>query len=161
MVSFIAGLAQPWADLYSGSVPVEATVVFLHLAALMVAGGLAIASDRAIFRATPAGADVKALVVQVVGGAHRLVIIGLAVLVATGALMLLADVDALLPSWVFWLKMGFFGLLLANGARLRRLAAGNPVADAAAWRPLHAAAVTSSALWLVLLLLGVLLPLIS
>lgn len=161
MIDFIAGIAQPWADLYGGSVPVEVTVVFLHLAALMVAGGLAIASDRAIFRASPAGADVKALVVQVVGGAHRLVLIGLGVLVVTGLLMLLADVEALLTSPLFWAKMVGFGLLLVNGARLRRLAAGNPVADAAAWRPLYGAAVTSTALWLGLLLLGVLLPLVA
>jgi hypothetical protein len=161
LVGLVAGLAQPWADLYSGSVSVEATVVFLHLAALVVAGGLAIASDRAIVRAAAAAGTVRTHVLQDVAGAHRLVIIGLAVLVATGMLMLLADVEALLPSWVFWVKMGLFGLLLWNGVQLRRVARAQAVdADPAGWRPLRTAAVRSSVLWLVLLLFGTLLPLV-
>jgi len=162
MIDLLASLAQPWADLYSGSVPVEATVVFLHLAALVVAGGLALASDRAIVRATNSGGEVQAYVLKDVRGAHRLVIAGLAILVVTGVLMLLADVEALLPSWLFWLKMGTFGLLLWNGVRLRELAREQqPAAETDNWRPLRAAAVRSSALWLLLLLMGTLLPLIA
>jgi len=161
-VESVAAAAQPWADLYSGSVPVEATVVFMHLAALVVAGGLALASDRAVVRATHGSAEVREHVLADVAGAHRLVIIGLGILVVTGALMLLADVEALLPSWVFWLKMAVFGLLLWNGARLRQVAAAQS-ADGAAdgWRPLRAAAVRSTTLWLALLLMGTLLPLVA
>src|SRR5512140_3265100 len=138
MIEFIAGLVRPWENLYSGSTPVQATVVFLHLAALVVAGGLAIASDRAIIRATSAPAGVQAHVLEDVGGAHRLVIVGLAIMVGTGVLMLLADVKALLPSWVFWVKMACFGLLLWNGVRLRRIAASQVPGEASAgWRPLR------------------------
>jgi len=162
MVDFVARLAQPWSDLYSGSVLVEATVVFLHLAALVVAGGLALASDRAIVRASTAGDEIRAHVLSDVRGAHRLVMVGLAILVITGGLMLLADVASLLPSWFFWLKMVMFGVLLWNGARLRDRARGQqPGADAAGWRPLRVAAVRSSALWLLLLFMGTLLPLIA
>src|SRR5512140_2568151 len=102
MIEFIAGLVRPWENLYSGSTPVQAAVVFLHLAARVV------------------------------------VIVGLAIMVGTGVLMLLADVKALLPSWVFWVKMACFGLLLWNGVRLRRIAASQVPGEASAgWRPLR------------------------
>jgi len=161
MVESLAGLLQPWADLYAASTPVQAVVVFLHLAALVVAGGLAIATDRAIVRATPAAAAVRAHVIQDVTSAHRLVIVGLVLLVITGGLMLLADVAALLPSWLFWVKMGFFALLLVNGILLQRAERHEQLAeDPVAWRRLRAAAVRSTSLWLVLLLIGTLLPML-
>jgi hypothetical protein len=161
MIETIAGLARPWADLYGSSMPLEATVVFLHLAALVVAGGLALASDRAIVRASGAAGTARSYVLEDVAAAHRLVIAGLGVLVVTGVLMLLADVEALLPSWIFWLKMLLFALLLANGLRLRQLTQRRPAAKVSGWRPLRAAALRSSALWLLLLLLGTLLPLVA
>jgi hypothetical protein len=162
MIELIARLAQPWADLYGSSVPLEATVVFLHLAALVVAGGLALASDRAIVRAAGGGEAVRAHVLAEVAGAHALVMAGVGVLVATGMLMLLADVGALLPSWLFWLKMLVFLLLLVNGVRLRRVTEQARLdAAGAGWRPVRAAALRSSSLWLVLLLIGTLLPLVA
>jgi hypothetical protein len=116
-VESVAAAAQPWADLYSGSVPVEATVVFMHLAALVVAGGLALASDRAVVRATHASPEVREHVLADVAGAHRLVIIGLGILVVTGALMRLR-ISSVTVLGVLAEDGGVRAAAL-NGARLR------------------------------------------
>ena len=50
-----------------------------------------------------------------------------------------ADLETLLPSWVYWLKMGVFVLVLVNGTAIRR--AGRRLQmdphDAIHWRSLH------------------------
>ncbi len=73
--------------------------------------------------------------------------------------MALADVQTLLPSWAFWLKMGLFLALLVNGAGLRRTERrlATDVEDAGGWRTLRIGAVRSMALWVGTLFIGTLL----
>ncbi|HET7459752.1 MAG TPA: hypothetical protein VFJ82_00835 [Longimicrobium sp.] len=154
----LAHLAQPWADLYADSSGVKSIVVFLHLAALVVAGGFALAADRAAFRLGRLSEDARLELVDELGDTHRPVLVGLAVVVLSGVAMLLADLETLLPSVVFWVKMGGFALLLANGLTLqraeRRCRAGE---GEKGWRALRAAAVRSAVLWMAVLWLGALL----
>lgn len=164
IVETLSGALQPWADLYSGSTPVEGTIVFLHLGSMLVAGGLALSADRSILRTARHGPDFSTVVLHELAAVHGIVITALVVLIVSGVLMLLADVEALLPSPWFWAKMAGFALLLGNGALLRKrevgVLAGVEGSGPDGWGGLRAAAVRSSALWLIVLLLGSILPLV-
>jgi hypothetical protein len=159
LVKSAAEVAQPWADLYGDSSLVKAAVVFVHLGALLVAGGFALTADRATLRLGRLDAEQRLEVVHELGETHRPVLAGLAVVVLSGLAMLAADLETLLPSVVFWLKMGGFVLLLLNGLTLQRaermLQAGDP--GQKLWRSLHRAAVRSAGLWFTVLFLGTLL----
>lgn len=149
--------AQPWADLYADSSVVKSLVVFAHLGGLLVAGGFALSADRATFRLGRLSPDARLGVVEELGDTHRTVLAGLAVVVASGLAMLLADLETLLPSFVFWGKMGLFALLLLNGVSLQRAERRCRGGDATAWRALRGAAVRSAGLWFVVLWMGALL----
>lgn len=152
------GWARPWADLYADSSLVKSAVVFLHLAGVVVGGGFALSADRATFRLGRLTDDARLELVEELGDTHRTVLIGLAVVVATGIAMLLADLETLLPSAVFWVKMGGFVLLLLNGLTLQRAERRcRRDGGEAGWRALRRAAVRSAGLWLAVLWLGALL----
>ena len=158
-VQAVAGFAQPWADLYADSSLVKAVVVFLHMGGLLAAGGFALAADRATLRLGRLTEAERLHFVRELGETHRPVLMGLAVVVATGLAMLLADVETLLPSPVFWVKMTVFALLMLNGLTLRRaerrLSGGTRTGGA--WKSLHRAALRSAGLWFTVLFLGTLL----
>ena len=159
IVQSVAGAAKPWADLYSDSSTVKAVVVFLHLGGLLAAGGFALAADRATLRLGRLTEMERLGFIRELGETHRPVLLGLGVVILTGVAMLLADVETLLPSPVFWLKMGGFALLMVTGLTLqraeRRLNGGTHTARA--WRSLHMAALRSAGLWFTVLFLGTLL----
>jgi hypothetical protein len=153
----LVGFAEPWAQLYGDSPWIATLVVFGHVAALVFAGGLAITLDRATLRAARGGADAKTRQLDDLAAAHRLVLNGLALSVVTGVLLLTADLDTYLGSWVYWLKMALVVLLLVNGfvmtrteRRIRTLS--DP---AAAWARLRLTALASVILWFSIALAGV------
>lgn len=161
LVGLVARLAQPWADLYGSSAPLEAGVMFVHFAGLLVAGGFALAFDRGALRASRREPGERQPYLRELHAVHRPVLVALATVVVSGLLLLAADVETLLPSALFWLKMAAFGLLLVNGVWLRRterrLAADGD--DVVGWARLRHGAVRSMALWVGVLFLGTLLPL--
>lgn len=120
MLDALADGLQPWSDLYNGSAAVEAVVLFGHLAGILVAGGFAIATDRAVLRVGNASPGARAHVLHELDRIHRPVLAALVVVILTGIAMLFSDVLTFLPSWVFWLKMSLFVALLANGWILER-----------------------------------------
>jgi len=155
----MAHLAKPWADAYANSKLLMDSVTFLHVAGFLVAGGLALSSDRAVFRATRADEVTRRVQVSELNAVHAPVLLGLAVACLTGVLLFLSDVETFATSPVFWIKMGFLVLLLGNGALLSR--AGHRAAAGGAgegnWKVLRRTAAASSALWLVAVLTGVML----
>lgn len=163
LVDALARLAAPWHDAYSDSTLLPVAVVFAHLAALLVGGGLALAADRGTLRAARGDGDARARQLGLLAATHRSVVAALALSAATGALLFLADVEALAGSRVFWTKMVLVGLLAANGLRMtlaERAIGADPsshAADDRRWRQLRASAMASGALWFALLLCGTIL----
>src|SRR5260370_18568862 len=51
LIPGLAAFTAPWRSLFNHSAPVEMSVVGLHVLAMLVAGGLAIAHDRGTLRA--------------------------------------------------------------------------------------------------------------
>ena len=150
-------LAEPWAALYGDSRVIATAGGFLHVAAVVVGGGLAIALDRFTLRLRHDEPGARARHLIELGSAHRVVLGALALSFVSGLALLFADLETYFGSWIFWLKMGFVGLLLANGARMSRtertLRIGGANTDAN-WRRLRTFAFTSLALWLTITLAG-------
>lgn len=151
---------KPWAKFYSKSTPVQNAILFAHLAGLLGGGGLAVAADRAIWKAAAATDDVRARILADVAGTHRPVIMGLVLAALSGALMTAADVETYVTSLVWWGKMCAVALLLANGAWLRsieRATVRTPGVPPAAWAKFTRSSRLSLALWFVVVLIGVML----
>lgn len=158
----LASTLQPWSDLYNGSAAVSDAVTFAHLAGMFVAGGFAVATDRAVLRAGRVDTD-RGYVLRELHHVHRPVILGLVLVTITGVAMLLSDVRTFLPSLVFWVKMGLIVLLLLNGwvlERVGRRLLANPW-ESTGWRRLRNASLRSGGLWVLTLLFGVLLTSVS
>jgi hypothetical protein len=166
LVTQLAEVAQPWADLYNDSGALQAAVMFSHLAGLLLSGGAAVAIDRstiAVARRTP---DERLAYLTTLHASHRLIVTGLGVTLVSGLLLLGGDVEVLLTTPAFWVKMVLLGLLLANGGLLLRAEAQAasppamhapppgtaPGAAAAAWRRLTTFSYVSLSLWFALVL---------
>ena len=162
----VATAAKPWAALFSDSRAVSSTVTFLHLGGLLFAGGLAIASDRATFRALRGTDEDRSRLLEDLGNAHAWVVAGLSVIFMSGLLLALSDVKTFGNSPIYWTKMSLVALLLANGSLLQRteqkLRSGSLLTQSTAprqrlWSRLRFAAVTSMSLWTAIVLAGVIL----
>ena len=151
----VSQLLARWAHLY-GHTPVSATVTYLHLVGILVGGGVAVAADRVALRLSPATPDWSQELARL-AGVHRWVVAGLALIFASGLLMMFAQLDSFATSVVFWTKMGLIALLLGNG--YIRMRAENALRQglAAGWGRFRRASVASLVLWLVILLAGTLL----
>lgn len=162
----VAAAAKPWASLYSDSKAVSSTVTFFHLGGLLFAGGLAVASDRATFRALRGTDEDRSRLLVDLGSAHSWVLAGLSVIFVSGLLLALSDVKTFGYSPIYWTKMSLVVLLLVNGSLLQRteqkLRAGGLLTQSTAprqqlWSRLRFAAATSMALWTAIVLAGVIL----
>ena len=154
----LTDLADPWAKLYSHSNVVATIVGFLHVAPIVVGGGLAIALDRSTLRLRHDEPGARSRHLTELGTAHRVVLGSLALSFLSGLALFAADLETYYGSWIFWLKMGLIALLLVNGALMTRLERSLRVAGASAdaqWRRLRTIAITSLALWLTITLAGV------
>ena len=149
-----------WESLYANSAALRTLVGFVHVGGLIVGGGCAIAADRATLAAYRRRGSDRRSELDGIRSAHRVVIGGLIAVMASGVLLLGADLDTYLHSWVFWVKMGLVALLLVNGAALRRLA-GRDADDDARWRLLAYTSGVSLSLWLLTTLAGAALPNVS
>lgn len=153
VVQSIAGVAQPWAALYSASRVVSSGVMFLHLGGLLLGGGGAVVADRASLRAVNAPPVQQASHLRELALTHRVVIAGLLATFVSGVLLALSDIETFATLWIFWFKMGLVGFLLLNGYAMQRteraLAAGRD-----AWTHLHRTAIVSLVLWFIVVLVS-------
>jgi uncharacterized membrane protein len=153
--SFVS-LVQPWADYYSDSHLAQTLVTFAHIGGLVVSGGTAIAVDRATLRMA-SDVDRRRHLMEV-SQAHRVVIASLVVVVVSGLLLFTSDLETHWGSPIFWTKMALVVLLLANGARMRRIehvASQDTAVPSAHWGAFRDTAIASLGLWLAITLAGV------
>jgi hypothetical protein len=149
---------EPWATLYGGSTALSVAFTSAHLGAMMVGGGLALAADRTVLRAGRAiDAPARLAVADAVGDVHRPVMVALGVSAISGLAQLTADLEALAGNKVLWVKFGLLLLLFGNGLLMLRdeRAVRRGSGDAAAFSALRTRAITSIALWLLIMLAGV------
>jgi hypothetical protein len=156
----LARMLEPWAHLYADSKVVATIVTFGHIASLLMAGGLAVATDRATLRALRLAATERGRHLDELAGVHRLVVTGLALSMITGVLLFASDVETFIGSWVFWGKMVLVVGLLINGyamTRAERAVRGDTGGSSPSWAHLRRTALVSVGLWYVITLAGVVL----
>ena len=161
----VINLVQPWQTLYAGHAAVSTAVIFLHLSALVAAGGLAVTNDRAIVRTALDDVEGRARRVMDLSASHRFVLRALAVSFASGMLLFLADLEAFVIMPAFWVKMSLISLLIVNASFMMRrekqlrLSVAPPVPPNATvngrmWRRLRGHAFASLVLWFAIVLAG-------
>ena len=145
-----------WSAYYADHQMVSLVIRYLHVAALMIGGGSALAIDRVVLGSARARSDERRRAALVaLRGSHGVVVPALGIVTISGILMAAADWTTFAASWLFWIKMVSFVLLLLNGAAL--VAAERAFAnsgDVARWRRLVAASGVSCLLWLLVLWFG-------
>jgi hypothetical protein len=112
VVASLASWAEPWRSTVSHSVALSTGVLFVHLAALVCAGGFSLVADYEILR--PRGEEEHTSRAVTAGPPRTIAARALIVLLASGAALFLSDVAAFADMATFWLKMGLVALLLAN-----------------------------------------------
>jgi hypothetical protein len=153
----VSHLLARWAHLYGQSRAVSATVTYVHLVGILSGGGVAIAADAAALRLSPQTVPDWPAELDRLAAVHRWVIGGLALVFASGLLLLLAEIDAFANSAVFWTKMGLVALLLGNGYARLRCELALRRGTLARWGWFRRTSIASLVLWFLILLLGTLL----
>lgn len=157
IVAQLAAAAQPWADLYNDSTVLQSLVMFAHLGGVLLSGGGAVTTDRSTLAAARRAPEERAHALQGLRTSHRAILLGLGVVIASGILLLAADVETLLGTPVFWVKMGLLAALLVNGVLITRAerplaALAGPEGERRQWVRLRGLSYASLALWFALVL---------
>jgi len=152
----VGGLVASWASLHNNTPWLQTLVAFSHFGGLLTAGGLALATDRATLRAFKRDTALRNQHLEEVRAVHHIVVIGLAVVVASGILLFGADVERFAPAPLFWIKMLLVVGLLANGLTMVRVESSlrSQRVGVRRWERLRTCAVASVALWFTTLLAG-------
>lgn len=151
-------LVDTWASIYANSSALRSAISFAHVGALVGGGGCALAADRATLRAFRLAPGAVAAEINHLHGIHRVVLTGLAVMIVSGVLLMLADLDAYLEATAFWIKMGLVVALFVNGSILVRSALRAETGDGRAREMLRRTSIASIILWFATTLLGAVLP---
>lgn len=158
IIETVAGVLEPWKDLYSGSTALSVSLTFAHLGSMMVGGGLAIAADRTVLKAgRPTDPRAILALADSVGDVHRPVVIALVVSAISGSLQLAADFETFALSKVMWVKLGLLLILAVNGFLMLRdeKAVRRDSGSGKGIGALRMRAITSVVLWLAITLAGV------
>jgi hypothetical protein len=153
--SALHNIAVTWGSFYANHAAVRTLVVFIHVGALVAAGGAAVTADRGILTARSLDDHARRRQLIALHSTHRVVVGGLALIALSGSLQFASDIDAFLYSRIFWTKMSLLGLLLVNGAVLVSAEGRAARGEAGAWRTLRLTASASVALWFLTTLGGV------
>ena len=150
----LTSIIESWNALYANHAAMRTAIEFTHIAGLAAGGGCAVVADLTALAAARGGPAPVAARLQLLEQTHLIVVLGLVALTVSGVLLFAADVDMYLYSRIFWLKMGFMALLMANGARLLVVERWAASGDARAWASLLRTATVSLVLWSLTTLAG-------
>lgn len=154
----LVALLKPWADFYGDSKATETFVTALHVGGLLLAGGLAIASDRSTLRTLALPVSERASHLRELAAVHRWVLTGLSIIVLSGVALAAADLETFWGSKVYWTKMGLVVALLYNGfvmTRTEQVLERDPSDASPGWPTLRRVAFFSLVLWFAIAILGV------
>src|SRR4051812_39864230 len=162
VVESIAHAVEPWQSAYNNSPAISTGVIFVHLGAMLLGGGVAIAADRVTLKAVRADGLEKVRVLRELETTHATVIAALVVSFMSGLALAAADVKNFATSPVFWTKMALVALLLVNGWTLQSAERGalretDRAGSSRYWARLRATSILSIALWTCVLLAGTIL----
>jgi hypothetical protein len=124
----------------------------------LLAGGFAIAADRATIRSMGTAVATRSAQLKELGATHRWVITGLTFVVLSGVALLTSDIETFWGSWIYWLKMFLVVVLLLNGYQMTRLESAlelDPSETSPKWGALHRTALISLVLWFATTFVGV------
>ncbi|HEY0383302.1 MAG TPA: hypothetical protein VGC72_13995 [Candidatus Elarobacter sp.] len=107
-------LTAPWRAAFSKSPPLDMAVVGTHVLSMLVAGGLAIAHDRATLRADRWTRAIREHHFAELHAVHRTIVAALAICMLSGFALFAADVKTYVVSVPFWIKLSLIAMLLAN-----------------------------------------------
>lgn len=155
MLAGLLRLIASWAALFGDHAALRTAVDFAHVGGLVAGGGCAIAADRSTLIASREDPGTRAAHLRDLRPVHRIVVIALVFVVASGVLLFASDLHTFLSSTIFWVKLALVTLLLANGAWLLRLESRAEQGAEGAWAGLRLAAIVSLTLWLLTTLAGV------
>jgi hypothetical protein len=154
---FLVHATQGWARVYADSKALSTGVIFIHLAGLLLGGGVAITADLETLKASREPEAVRADHLVFLGTVHGIAITGLTVIALSGAAMLLADLETFCTARAFWIKMALVVVLLANGVLIQRAERLAETAPERGWARLKASAIASLVLWFAIVLAGTIL----
>jgi hypothetical protein len=155
MLGPIDPMVAQWVSLYANHAALRTAVVFAHVGGLVGAGGCAIAADRATLLALTRHEAERRHQVEALAGTHRVVIVGLVLIMVSGLLLFAADVETFLYSRIFWTKMALIAALLVNGLALQAAERRASLDIGEGWNRLRATAMISLALWFLIAFAGV------
>jgi hypothetical protein len=154
---FLLHATQGWARVYADSKALSTGVIFIHLAGLLLGGGVAITADLETLKAAREPEAVRADHLVFLRTVHGIAITGLTVIALSGAAMLLADLETFWTARAFWIKMGLVAVLLTNGLLIQRAERLAGAAPERGWARLKASAIASLVLWFAIVLAGTIL----
>ena len=102
----LSDLMTSWGSVYANHATLRTLVAFVHVAALIIGGGLALATDRATLIAYKQDDVTRRSQLEGLVGTHRVVLISLALIAVSGILLFAADFDTYLHSRFFWAQDG-------------------------------------------------------
>jgi uncharacterized membrane protein len=158
MEAALRELATTWGSIYSNHAALRTVIAFAHVGGLVAAGGASMVADREILSAFRRRKRDGSAALRSVGKAHGVILAGLAIVIASGVLLFGADLDAYLPSRLFWIKMALVVALMINGAILTRTERRVSKQLVHSWETLKWTAIASLCLWFLTTFIGTALP---
>jgi hypothetical protein len=103
MSGLLGSASTWWSAYYADHAMVSLAIRYIHLAALMVGGGTALAIDRVVIAsARNRTDDRRRAAFTALRGSHQVVVPALAVVTVSGILMTVADWTTFAASTLFW-----------------------------------------------------------
>lgn len=161
----LVALCAPWSTLFDHSKVVSGTVTGVHIMALFIGGGLAIAADRLTLRVANTDGTGRRVQLDEVCAVHGIVLVNVILLFVSGVLLAAADVETFFGSPVFWVKLAFVAALVVNGALLTRIenslskrpGVDRSAIDDATWTRVRLFSRSSVFLWIATAVVGIVL----